>query len=74
MWARRRFATSLSSATETGASVVGIVGHERLVTGLGVGDLGGRQPATGAEGQAEMPGDLAGAEQPDPGLGGAEGR
>ena len=48
--------------------------HQRLVAGLRVGDLRGGQAAAGAERQAEVARDLAGAEQADAGLRRAERR
>ena len=48
--------------------------HQRLVAGLRVGHLRGREPAAGAERQPEVAGDLAGAEQADAGLRRAERR
>ena len=46
--------------------------HHRLDTGLGVGHLRGVEAATTAERQTEVPRDLAGAEQSEPGFGRAE--
>jgi hypothetical protein len=48
--------------------------HQRLVARLGVGDLRGGERAAGPERQPEVARDLAGAEQTDARLRGAEGR